>query len=462
MTTEKANNGGGALLTEKEAQALTEKLLSYVKAEDATVGVSSETYSHLRFAANAFATSGRRENRTANVTVWLDGEGGRRRGAASTNEFDEASLRATVAEAERLARLSPVDREYVRSLERQTYQPSKGYTEGTAEIAPAERARKIGDIITESEKAGVVSAGFHQARGQAGAFATKNGNFGYERTSLVSLSMTARTRDGSSSGYFLRNHFDAARLDTARIARAAIRRALEGRDARALEPGAYTVILEPQAVADLLGGLAFSFDARGAEEGRSPYSVPGNKTRVGEKIFDERLNIYSDPWNVELPGSMAAQAGLPAQKIYIVKNGVLQNLVYTRAYAAIKKTEPTPGPVNTILESSAPTASVEEMIRATSRGLLVSRFWYIRQTDPRTASLTGLTRDGVWLIEGGKITHPVKNFRFNQSIIRMLAPGNVEMIGASERVSSSEGQNASLLPAFKLKAFTFTSQSEAV
>jgi predicted Zn-dependent protease len=102
------------------------------------------------------------------------------------------------------------------------------------------------------------------------------------------------------------------------------------------------------------------------------------------------------------------------------------------------------------------------MIRSTERGLLVSRFWYIRSTDPRTASLTGLTRDGVWYIEGGKIKHPVKNFRFNQSIIRMLAPGNVELVGASERVSSSEGQNASLLPALKLKAFTFTSQSEAV
>jgi predicted Zn-dependent protease len=307
-----------------------------------------------------------------------------------------------------------------------------------------------------------VSAGFHQARGQAGAFATKNGNFGYERTSLVSLSMTSRTPDGTSSGYFLRNHYDVARLDTARIAREAIRRALEGRDARVMDPGTYPVILEPQAVADLLGGFAFSFDARSAMEGRSFFSAGDNKTKVGQKLFDERLNILSDPWNVELPGSMSAQAGIPAQKIYIVKNGVLQNLVFSRFWATRNKTEPTPGPVNTIIESSAPTSSMEEMIRGTDRGLLVGRFWYIRSTDARTASLTGLTRDGVWFIEGGKIKHPVRNFRFNQSIVQMLAPGNVEMIGATERVGSSEGQNASLLPALKLKAFTFTSQSEAV
>ena len=148
----------------------------------------------------------------------------------------------------------------------------------------------------------------------------------------------------------------------------------------------------------------------------------------------------------------------------MVKNGVLENLIYNRFWAKQKGKEPTPGPVNTILESSAKTSSIDEMIKSTSRGILVSRFWYIRATDPRTASSTGLTRDGVWLIENGKISYPVKNFRFNQSITQMLAPGNVEMIGVSERVGSSEGGggNSSLLPALKLKAFNFTSLSEAV
>jgi predicted Zn-dependent protease len=126
--------------------------------------------------------------------------------------------------------------------------------------------------------------------------------------------------------------------------------------------------------------------------------------------------------------------------------------------------EPTPGPVNTIMESSAAPASVDDMVKDTKKGLLVGRFWYIRPVDPRTALMTGLTRDGVWMIEDGKIAYPVRNFRFNQSLLQMLAPGNVEMIGAPERVGSSEGQgtSAALLPALKLKAFNFTSQSEAV
>ncbi|HEX5708553.1 MAG TPA: metallopeptidase TldD-related protein [Pyrinomonadaceae bacterium] len=444
------------LLSEREARSITEKLLSYVKADDASVGTSSEQLSHLRFADNGFLTSGLRENRAASVTVWIEGK----RGSASTNDTDDASLRAAVEQAESIARIAPVDREYLPTLGRQTYKPVNAYVEATANISHAARAKQIADILAESERAKVVSAGFHQSRAVAFGFATKNGNFGFERTSVVGLSVTARTPDGTSSGYFARNHFDVARLDTARIAREAIRKAVEGRDARALEPGVYSVILEPQAVADLVGLLAFGFDARGAEEGRNAYSAPGGKTKIGEKLFDERLSVYSDPWNQELPGSQSAQAGLPAQRIYLVKNGVLETLVFSRFWAKQKTKEPTPGPVNFIVESSAPVATMEEMIRATERGLIVSRFWYIRQTDPRTASWTGLTRDGVWYVEGGKIRHAVKNFRFNQSVIGMLAPGNVEMIGASERVGGSD--NAALLPALKLKQFNFTSQSEAV
>jgi predicted Zn-dependent protease len=449
------------LLTEKEARALTEKLLGYTKVDDAQVSVTSETYSHLRFAANSFLTSGRRENMNANVVVWIN----RQRGAASTNDPDEASLRATVEEAERLASISPVDVEYVPTLKTQTYKPTLGYAEATANVPLAARAKSVSDIIDASEKVGVLSAGFHQAQASASATATKNGNFDYERRSLASLGTTARTVDGAGSGYFLRSHFDIRRLDTERVAREAVRRALESRNARVMDAGVYPVILEPQAVADLVGFFGSGFDARNAEEGRSAFSAVGGKTRVGEKIFDERLNILSDPWRADLPGSQSTQAGLPAEVIYLVRNGVLENLVYSRFWAQKRERQPTPGPVNIIMEANAPGGpGVEEMIRNMSRGLLVSRFWYIRSVEPRTVTLTGLTRDGVWYIENGKIQYPVRNFRFNQSIIQMLAPGNVEMIGAPERVGSSEGQggSASLLPALKLKAFKFTSQSEAV
>lgn len=448
------------LLSESDARALTEKLLGYVKADDAQVSVGGEKYSHLRFAANAFTTSGARENATAVVTVWID----KKRGSSSTNEIDDDSLRATVAQAEELARISPVDREYLPTLGRQVYKPVNGYAEITSNISLHERARAINEVIGNCEKAGVVGAGFHQARGSAGASATKNGNFAYERSSLVSLSTTARTPDGGSSGYFLRNHFDAGKLDVKRVSREAIRKALQSRQPRTLEPGIYPAILEPQAVADLFSNFAFSFDARSADEGRSPFSLPGGKTKVGQQIFDERINVYSDPWNAELPGSQATQSGIPARRVQLVRNGVLENLVYSRFWARQKEREPTPGPVNTIMESSMSASALEDMIKATDRGILLGRFWYIRSVDPRVALQTGLTRDGIWYIEKGKIQYPVKNFRFNQSLMQLLAPGNVDMIGEPERVGSAEGQggSSSLLPALKVKEFHFTSQSEAV
>ncbi len=445
------------LLSEKETKAACARLLGFLTAGDAEVSVTSDDFSHLRFAANGFTTNGRREDITATVSVWID----KKRGSAATNELDDAALKRVAEQAEQLARISPVDKEYLPTLGPQTYKPTGGYVEQTVNLSLSARAETINRIIRSCEKEGLIGAGFHAANGAASGFATKNGNFHYQRSSLVSLSVTARTPDGGSSGYFLRNHFDIAKLDAARIGREAILKALSSRNPRTLEPGIYPVILEAQAADDL---IRFNFDARSADEGRSPYSAPGGKTKVGQRIFDERISIYSDPWHPELPGSPAAQDGIPAQKVYFLRNGVLENLQYSRFWAKEKNQEPTPGPVNSILESSAPPVSVAEMIKATPRGLLVSRFWYIRLVDPRTALFTGLTRDGVWYIEDGKIRYPVRNFRFNQSLLELLAPGNVEFIAAAERVSGSEsqGRSASLTPALKVKQFHFSSQSEAV
>ena len=448
------------LLTEKEAKTLCGQLLSYVKADDAEANVESESYSQCRFAANAITTSGRRGDIRVRVTLWIN----RKKGSASSNQIDEASLGSLVKQCEQFARLSPADPEYLPTLGPQQYRPVQGYEDATINISLASRAKAIDQVIALGEKEKVLCAGFHQAHGTDGATATKNGNFYFNRSSLVSLSVTTRAPEGDGSGYFLRNHFDVAKLDTARIARESIQKALLSRNPRPFEPGVYTVVLEPQAVADLLGSFAFSFDARGADEGRSPFSLSGGKTKLGERIFDERMNLYTDPWHPELPGSQAAQDGLPAQKFYLVRNGILENLIYSRFWAKKKRKEATPGPVNSIIESSVTPVSLEQMIQDTKKGLLVGRFWYIRSVDPRTALFTGLTRDGVWYIENGKVLHPVRNFLFNQSLLQFLAPGNIDLIGASERVGSSEAQggNPVLFPPLKVKEFRFTSQSEAV
>jgi predicted Zn-dependent protease len=445
------------LLSQSDIRSICDQLLSSSKADDMEVSVQSEDYSHLRFAANGFTTNGRREDFSASITVWIGGK----RGSASAHDLDRSSLEDAVQQAEHLANISPEDKEYVPTLGKQSYQPISGYAEATANLGLSDRARAIDAIIRECEKQNVIGAGFHHASGTASGFATRNGNFHYERSSLASLSVSARTPDGGSSGFFLRNHFDITKLDTSRITREAIHKTLSSRNPRTLDPGVYPVILEPQASDDL---IRLGFDARSTDEGRSPYSTPDGKTKLGTKIFDERLNFYSDPWHAELPGSAAAQGGIPAKKLFLVRNGVLENLEYSRYWAKQKGKEATPGPVNSVLESSAPPVALEEMIKSMERGLLVSRFWYIRNVDPRTLLFTGLTRDGLWYVEHGKIQYPVRNFRFNQSVLELLAPGNVEMIGKSERVSSSEsqGNSSSMFPALKLKEFHFSSHSDAV
>jgi predicted Zn-dependent protease len=448
------------LLTAEEGRQLTSRILAMVKADDASVSVVSRIHRNLRFAANNFQTSGDRETRTASVAVWIE----RRRGAATTSDLSDGALRQMVEQAETLARLSPVDREYMPTLGPQQYASTRRYVEATASLSLADRARGIDEALDASEKAKVISAGFHQASATATADATRHGNYAFERSTIASLGMTARTADGGGSGFFLRSHIDVRRLNTRQIAQEAIRRAVESRGARTIEPGAYPVILEPQAVADLLAGFSLNFDARAADEGRSAFSGPGGKSRLGQQVFDERINILSDPFREDLPGAQASGSGLPAQKVYLVRNGVLENLSYSRFWAERQKREPTAGPVNRILEGSGRPSTMAEMIQSANAALLVTRFWYIRSVEPRTATLTGLTRDGVWWVENGKLAYPVRNLRFNQSMIQMLAPGNVETVGAPERVGASEDQGSSavMMPALKLKAFTFTSQSDAV
>jgi predicted Zn-dependent protease len=222
--------------------------------------------------------------------------------------------------------------------------------------------------------------------------------------------------------------------------------------AKALEPGKYTVILEPLAASDMLSNMVRGFDARSAEEGRSFMSKKGGGTRLGEQLFNEQVNIYSDPFNADLPSATWNGDGIPQEKVTWVENGVVKNLSYSRYWAQQKGVKPVPGASRVIMEGG--TASLEDLIKSTERGILVTRFWYIRSVDPQTLLLTGLTRDGTFYIENGKIMYPVKNFRFNESPIIML--NNVEALGKPQRSGNM------IVPPMKIRDFTFSSLSDAV
>src|SRR6478736_309298 len=284
------------------------------------------------------------------------------------------------------------------------------------------------------------------------------GLFAYNTSTNTNFSVTVRTEDGRGSGYATRGYNDITKLDTKAATQIATEKAVKSAEAKAIEPGKYTVILEPAAVAVLLERIIFGMDARQADEGRSYLSKAGGGTRQGEKLMDERVNLYSDPSNPDLPTSPWNAEGLPMERVNWIEKGVIKNLSYSQYWAKQKNVKPVPGPDAVIMDGG--TKSLEDLIKGTKKGVLVTRLWYIRDVDPQSLLLTGLTRDGTFYIENGKIQYPVKNFRFNESPIIML--NNLEELGKVERTVSVESNQNYLLPPIKVRDFTFSSLSDAV
>lgn len=451
-------------MTLDEARTLTKKILSFATVPEVDISVVAGRRAHLRFARNAASTSGVSESTTINVTAWK----GKRKASVSASlaagSGQESALRNLAAEAEALAALSPEDQEYLPLLGPQKYLESNAYDRSTAELPAAARAKAVGEAIAHAKSKKLVAAGIFRNSGVTHVLANSAGLFAYFPISSVSFAITARTADGAGSGYAAVSSVQIKSLDAREAAAIAAQKAVDSRGARELPPGTYTAILEPQAVADLSSSLLFALTARSADEGRSVFAAPGGKTRIGEKIFDERVNIWTDPQHAVVPASSYSSDGYPTAEAHLVRNGVLQNLTNSRYWAKQKGRQPGPFFVNLIMDGEG--RSLSEMIASTERGVLLTRLWYVRPVDPQQALVTGLTRDGSFYVEKGKVLHPIRNFRFNESLVRLL--GEVELLGTPQRVQSSEGMNYGdgsmpmMLPAVKVKSFRFTSLSEAV
>jgi predicted Zn-dependent protease len=436
------------ILSKEEAKQLLEKIISYSKADECEANLSGGQEGNIRYARNTVTTSGLAENITASFTAYF----GKRSGTVTFNEFDAESIAKAVRRAEELARLAPENPEHVPVLEPQQYIETPTFVERTAQITADYRADVAGKSIAYCKNKDLIAAGFFLDNARFSAIMNSKGLFAYRRSTEVEFSLTVRTTDGTGSGYVVQDFNDVAKFDVESATRIAAQKAIDSRNPKALEPGKYTVILEPAAAVDLLQNMLFNMDARSADEGRSFLSKAGGGTRLGQKLFDERVTIYSDPAHPEVPASPWAGDGRPQEKVYWVKNGVVQNVYYSRYWAAQKGVKAIPPPANAIMLGGD--KSIEEMIRSTKRGILVTRLWYIRTVDPQTLLYTGLTRDGTFYIENGKIMFPVKNFRFNESPVIML--NNLEELGKPQRI------NGNLVPPMKIRDFTFTSLSDAI
>ena len=448
-----------AILSTEEAKKILEKALSFSKAEGCSLSLNGNDRGNIRYARNSVSTSGE----DSNLSLGVNSSFGKRSGSATINEFDDASLEKVVRRAEELANLSPESPEFMESLGPQTYgAESKTYSEATAKITPEYRAQVAADSINPAIARDVTAAGYLQDSKGFSAIINNKGLFAYNKNTSADFTVTMRSNDGTGSGWAARDLNDVSQLNAAETSRIAIDKAVMSRNAKAIEPGKYTVILEASASADLIR-LMLNLNARTADEGRSFLSKKGGGTKLGEKIVDERVNIYTDPWYDAAPSSPWQGDGQARKKMDLIKNGVVSTLIYDRYWASQKNVEAIPSPGNAIMVGG--TASVEDMIKDTAKGVLVTRFWYIRAVDPQTLLFTGLTRDGTFYIENGKIKHPVKNFRFNESPIIML--NNLETLGKSERAVTSEGGGPGgglnlMIPSMKIRDFTFSSLSDAV
>lgn len=443
-----------SMYTEQEARTLVEKVVKLSKADECTAQLTGSIDGNVRYALNSVSTSGIINNADLAVQVAF----GKRIGTATINEFDDASLEKVVRRAEELARLAPENPEFMPAIDKQNYKPSDTFVEKTAAITPEYRATVAADCIEPCRKDKLVAAGFFSDSARFTAIANSKGNFGFQKSTNVDFTCTVRTDDGRGSGWVARNLGDVSKFDAKSDIKTAIQKAKGSVDAKALEPGKYTVILEPAASAGLISFMMFGFDARQADEGRSFLSKKGGGNKIGEKVFDERVNLYADPWDGQSAVVPWDEDGLPREKTPIVTKGVVEYLQYSRYWAHKQGKKAIGQPGNIIMIGGD--KSTADLIKGTKKGVLVTRTWYIRMVDPQTVLLTGLTRDGTFYIENGEIKYPIKNFRFNESPAIML--NNIEEIGKPVRVGDDESPFVMMIPPLKIRDFTFSSLSDAV
>jgi predicted Zn-dependent protease len=444
-------------LSREECEALVKRALSFATADETRISIQSGSRGNTRFAQNQISTAGDSYNTSLNIRSVV----GKRTGSVNTNKLDDEALRSAVQLSERLAKLAPEDPELMPELGPQTYMPTQGWSETTAALDPTMRADAVRRITEQATKEGLESTGYLEVQAGASAVGNSKGLFAYARETALSLTTTVRTPDGTGSGWAGTTHYDFSKITPADLGARAIDKAKRSVKPVAIEPGKYTVILEPTAVGNLVQLIGGALNARAADEGRSFFSNSPSGTKIGMKVVDERVTIVSDPLDPEVYATTFTGEGLPVSKVVWVENGVVKNLAYDRYWA--QKSGKAPTANSGTLRMSGGTATMEEMIASTQRGLLVTRFWYIRPVDQRTILYTGLTRDGTFLIENGKITNAVKNLRFNESPIFML--NNLESMGRPVRVSASEAGGPGLaivVPPIKVREFTFTSLSDAV
>lgn len=455
----KASSRGGKaaatlLLPESELRRLTETILRLAKSigvEETEVHVDETASSLTRFANNAIHQNVAEHGLSVSIRTVADGRTAR----ATTNRIDEDSLRTAIEASLSLAHSRPKDAALLPLPGKQKYRSVNRFDAGTATHTPEDRARAVRKACDLAIKNGQVAAGIFSSSQAQSAVGNSRGLFAAYRDTHATFSITMQQSPAAS--WAKANAPRVRDIDPQKLAQRASEKARMAANAREIEPGHYTVILEPAAVLDLVGFLFYDFAATAVQDKRSCFNE-----RMGKQLFGKEITITDEVYHPLQLGAPFDGEGMPRQRVLLVDRGVPKNLVYARRSAKAAGKKPTghgfalpneygEAPMNLVFSGGK--ASLEEMIASTERGLLVTRLWYIREVDPYEKVMTGMTRDGLFLVEKGRVATAVRNFRFNQSILEMLR--NVEMLGPAVRATGEEAFEM-VVPAMKVRNFHFS------
>jgi PmbA protein len=462
------------MLTQDQAADIFDRIKKLSTGDQVEVLFSGGRFALTRFANNTIHQNVAEENHVVSIRAVF----GKKTARAFTNKFDDESLRQVVRSAESLARvqhpdpdLLPMpDSQEAASIagegDRATHAPSRHF-EQTAQITPELRAEGVGKIVGVAAKHGLTTAGvFSSAESFEGIFNSGGLSRWHTQTSAeVSITMLA----ADSSGWQKASSPDVTNLNPLALAEVAAQKAVDSAHPREIPAGKYTVILEPAAVLDIAGFMFWDYSGMAILDQRS--FLTG---RIGTKLFGDNITIWDDVAHPLQSGSPFDGEGVLRQRLPLVENGIIKRVVYARATAErMKRSDykdkvgpivatghgfPLPNemgemPLNIVFAPARDPQTVAQMIASTERGVLVTRLWYIREVEPFEKMLTGMTRDGTFLVENGRVQGGVRNFRFNESLIHMLS--NVELMSVPARSSGEESFDM-VVPAMKVRDFNFT------
>jgi PmbA protein len=439
------------LLSDAELRHLADKVFRLSEADETEVEISVTSDALTRFANNTIHQNVAEQSLSVSVRTVFDGRTAR----ATTNKTDDDSLARVVAASATLARSQPRNPDLLPMPGRQKYSKVARYFESTAHATPADRARAVARVAKMAELNKQTAAGIYTTGATQFAIANTKGLFASHRQTRAEFSITILEPD--SSGWAKANAPHLSLIDPDVLARSASEKSAASRQPREAPPGAWTVILEPAAVLDLVGFLFYDFAGTAVMDQRSCFN-----NRMGKRLMGENIILHDDVYHPLQSGAPFDGEGIARQKVLLVEKGVPRNLVYARATAKKMKAKSTghgmslpneygEAPLNLVFSGGS--SSVDEMVRSTERGILVTRLWYIREVDPYEKVLTGMTRDGTFLVQDGRVAGGVRNFRFNQSILEMLS--NVELLGPAVRAAGEESFEM-VVPSMKVRNFHFS------